>query len=43
MEFARQEEKLVNEVCNTEGNEIVQLPDIQLAMVGGGVADVTLS
>jgi hypothetical protein len=42
MEFSRQEQKAINEACATR-EEIVQLPDLELVFVGGGVADVTLS
>jgi len=42
MEFSRQEEKAINEACVAR-EDIVQLPDLELALVGGGVADVTLS
>jgi len=43
MEFSRQEERVIKEVCVAVEGEVVQLLDIQLAMVGGGVADVTFS
>jgi len=36
-------ENLNVNVAVIDQQEIVELPDMQLAMVGGGVADVTLS
>lgn len=40
MEFLRQEEKVVDVAVN---QDVVQLTDLQLLAVGGGVADVTFS
>jgi hypothetical protein len=42
MELSRQAEMVVMEVSQT-ADEIVQLPELELAMIGGGVADITFS
>lgn len=43
MEFSQHEELMVVEACQAQLLEPVQLLDVQLTMVGGGIADVTLS
>jgi len=44
MEFSRREEKAVQEVVETKDeNRIVELSEFHLAIVGGGMGDVTLS
>jgi len=44
MKFTRHEEKAVQEVVDAnESKEVVELFDLELAAVGGGMGDVTLS
>ena len=43
MEFARKEEEMVEAAIASANQEIVQLSEIQLLAVGGGIADVTFS
>lgn len=44
MEFSHREEKAVQEALETKDeNSIVELSEFHLAIVGGGVGDVTLS
>lgn len=43
MEFSRQEAKAVEVAVAAADKEPVQLTDLQLLSVGGGVADVTFS
>ena len=43
MEFTRKEEKAIETAIVSANQEIVQLSEIQLLAVGGGVADVTFS
>ena len=44
MKFTRHEEKAIQEIVEvSESKEIVELFDLELAAVGGGMGDVTLS
>jgi len=44
MEFTRQENKVLQDVAKVAADETtIQLTEMQLLAVGGGVADVTLS
>jgi hypothetical protein len=43
MEFSRKEEEVVEMAIISANQEIVQLSEIQLLVVGGGVADITFS
>ena len=44
MEFTRCEDKAIQEAIESKNEtNIVELLDLQLAMVGGGMGDVTLS
>ena len=43
MEFSCQEEKRVEETVAAADKDMIQLTEIQLLAVGGGIADVTLS
>lgn len=43
MEFSRKEEKAVEATVRKTDQEFVQLTELQLLAVGGGIADVTLS
>ena len=43
MEFSRKEEQVLEVAAQTVTQELIQLTDIQLLSVGGGIADVTLS
>ena len=43
MEFTRKEEQALEAAIEMTDQEPIQLTDIQLLSVGGGIADVTLS
>lgn len=44
MEFSHHEEKAVLQVVETkDANKVMELSELQLALVGGGMGDVTLS
>jgi len=43
MEFSRKEEKAVEATIAAIEQDLVQLTDLQMLDIGGGVADVTLS
>ena len=44
MEFSRQEEKVMQDAAAISNDDsVIQLSDLQLLAVGGGVADVNLS
>ena len=43
MEFSRQEGKLVEAIAAAAEKDMVELTELQLFAVGGGIADVTLS